>query len=152
LSEKSHRLRLSQLAFDARKLGAQPSQVMIDDRELVREGASYTVQTLRELAQLYPGAQFYLILGQDQALDFIHWKNHAEILKLCRLAVAKRPGVSEQWHNESLGDFIELLAPLSPISATWIREQIAGAKDASELLDADVIQFIQQQGLYSTKT
>ncbi len=152
LTSKADRLRLSQLAFEARKLGAQPSQVVIDERELLRQGASYTVQTLRELSQLYTGAQFYLILGQDQALDFIHWKNHAEILKLCRLAVAKRPGVPQQWHNESLGHFIELLVPLSPLSATMVRAQLASASDASDMLDPDVVQFIQQQGLYSTKT
>ena len=152
LTSKAHRLRMSQLAFAASKLAAQSKQVVIDERELLREGASYTIQTLKELSQLYAGAHFYLILGQDQALDFIHWKNHAEILKLCRLAVAKRPGVSEQWHNESLGDCIELLVPFSPMSATMIREQIAAAMDASALLDPDVIQFIQQQGLYSTKT
>ncbi len=152
LTPKPERLRLAQLAFEAHKLGAPSAQVLIDDRELMREGASYTIQTLSELAQLYPGAQFYLILGQDQALDFIHWKNHAEIPKLCRLAVAKRPGVPQEWHNQSLGDFIELRVPLSPISATTIRERIAANLQATDLLDPDVIQFIQQQGLYSTKT
>lgn len=152
LTTKADRLMLAHLAFAWKKLNAKPHQVLIDDRELKREGASYTIETLRELAQLYPKAQLYLVIGEDQALDFIHWKNHAEIPKLCQVAVAKRPGVPQQWHNESLGDYIELQLPMSAISATTIRERIQSGQDAFDWLDGEVIHFIQQQGLYKTQT
>jgi nicotinate-nucleotide adenylyltransferase len=152
LSDKATRLRMVELAFEPHKLGAQATQIVIDERELNRVGPSYTIDTLRELRQLYRGAQFFLIMGEDQAANFIHWKNHAEILNLCQLALAKRPGVTQQWHNEHLGHVVELLTPLSPISATAIRDQIELTRQDPWMLDKDVIQFIQQQGLYSTPT
>lgn len=62
-----------------------------DERELAREGYSYTVDTLKELSLLYPNAHLYFIMGLDSLLSFTSWHNYQEILSLCHLVVNTRP-------------------------------------------------------------
>jgi nicotinate-nucleotide adenylyltransferase len=61
-------------------------------RELRREGASYTVDTLREVRAEYPGADLFLILGADSYDDLPNWREASTICQLAHLAVVPRPG------------------------------------------------------------
>ena len=60
LTEASHRLAMTRLAF------TEVPQARVDDREIRRTGPSYTVDTLTEIATEHPGAQLYLLIGEDQ--------------------------------------------------------------------------------------
>lgn len=64
--------------------------MQLDQREIHREGPSYTADTLRELKREYPQAQLFLILGADQLLAFKNWVRWQEVLDLATLAVADR--------------------------------------------------------------
>lgn len=79
-----HRLAMTRIAF------AGVVQAQVDDREVVRQGTSYTIDTLQELAGVYPQAQFTLIIGQDQLTAFKTWKLYANILQKAKLAVMLR--------------------------------------------------------------
>ena len=61
VSPVAQRLAMAQLAF------ADMPQVQVDIREAQRPGATYTVDTLRELHAEQPGTGFFLIIGEDQA-------------------------------------------------------------------------------------
>jgi nicotinate-nucleotide adenylyltransferase len=62
-----------------------------DERELSRDGYSYTVDTLKELTVSYPNSCLYFIMGLDSLLTFTHWHQYQEILSLCHLVVNTRP-------------------------------------------------------------
>ena len=84
----AHRLRMTQLAV------ADNPDFCVCDCEIRRSGATYTVDTLRELRNYYPdAAEFYFIVGSDVLAQFHRWKEPEAILTLCRLAVIERPGV-----------------------------------------------------------
>ncbi|MCL2071283.1 MAG: nicotinate (nicotinamide) nucleotide adenylyltransferase, partial [Oscillospiraceae bacterium] len=51
---------------------------------------SYTIDTLRELKSLYPGDEFFLIIGSDMLLGFERWKDCKGILELCTVVAAAR--------------------------------------------------------------
>ena len=84
LSDATHRMAMAALNF------ADLPEVLIDDRELLRRGPSYTVDSLRELADQYPGAGLFLLMGADQAACFDSWKDWQQIAQLAQLAVAPR--------------------------------------------------------------
>ena len=44
-----------------------------------RLGCAYTYQTLRALKRLYPGVQFFLIMGADNLANFRKWRNWREV-------------------------------------------------------------------------
>jgi nicotinate-nucleotide adenylyltransferase len=66
-------------------------RIIIDDSEIRRGGVSYTVDTLRELKQRYPGEEkFGLVLGDDLVRGFPQWKQVEEILALADIIIAHR--------------------------------------------------------------
>ena len=62
------------------------------DIELRRNGPSWTVDTLRELRELYPDGELFLILGIDAYEEIDTWSRHGELLALANLIVTTRPG------------------------------------------------------------
>jgi nicotinate-nucleotide adenylyltransferase len=58
--------------------------------EIERPGPSYMVDTLRELAQRYPGNGLVLLLGSDQFAALSTWHQPELVPRLARIAPASR--------------------------------------------------------------
>lgn len=69
---------------------------VLDDREMRRGGVSYTIDTLDELRAEHPSRPLCLLLGMDAFAGFLAWQRPHDILERAHLAVATRPGWSEQ--------------------------------------------------------
>jgi len=122
---------------------------VIDRCEMQRPGPSYTLDTVRELQAATPGADWYLLIGQDQYRNLHTWHGVDELLQRVTLAVAQRPG--EQGAAEERVRAAPCMAiPLPPmdISATDIRRRVAAGLDITALVPAEVALYIHQQGLY----
>ena len=74
----------------------------ISEIELNQQEISYTVNTLNTLQSQYPATDWYLILGMDTFEGFATWKNAREILEKAHLAVATRPGYSNDLAPKNL--------------------------------------------------
>ncbi len=68
---------MAQLAFGGLE------RTVVDARETLRPGPTYTLDTLRELQHERPGAQLVLIMGADQAASLPQWHGWQEILAHC---------------------------------------------------------------------
>lgn len=79
---------------------------VVDDRELQRDGPSYSVDTLATLRAEYPLRPMGLIIGMDAFLSLPKWYHWREILQLAHIVVAHRPG----WRAPDMGPLGELLA------------------------------------------
>jgi nicotinate-nucleotide adenylyltransferase len=88
---------------------------VLDDRELRREGPSYSVDTLLDLRAEFPHRSLCLVVGMDAFLGLPGWYQWRELLELAHLVVAHRPG----WRAPETGVLGELL-----------RERGAGRSDA----------------------
>lgn len=160
LSQAAHRLAMCTRAFEGLR------NARIDDREIRREGPSYTADTLRELASEYPGAQLYLVLGADQLLAFKSWIRWEEVLRLATLAVANRAihigadaDPTQQVEQDLSGvdvPFVQLNMPLHNISATAVRAHVHGQSrrfpDLDVLVPEGVARYISEHHLYETPT
>lgn len=62
------------------------------DLELRREGRSYTVDTLTELAALFPNDELFLIMGTDMFLSLHRWYRPDEICRLASIVCVGRDG------------------------------------------------------------
>ena len=60
------------------------------DREMKREGLTYTYMTLGEMKRENPSDELFFIIGADSLFDFDSWRNPPEICRLCTLLVAVR--------------------------------------------------------------
>jgi len=66
--------------------------IIIDERELNREGPSYMVDTLKSLKQDFPDQTLCLIIGMDAFYGISSWFEWRVIFDLCQLVVTTRPG------------------------------------------------------------
>ena len=62
----------------------------VDDSELERDGASYTIDTVRARQAAHPQEQLFLLIGQDQYARLHTWRGWQALLGLVTLAVAAR--------------------------------------------------------------
>ena len=124
---------------------------VLDERELHREGPSYTVDTAREIAAEQPGASLFLVIGQDQYARLHTWHAWRELLGLVTLAVAARDGqpplpgaaLMELRHR------IEVLPmPRTDVSATLIRDRSATGDVPAALVAPAVAGYIARHHLY----
>ena len=79
--DPQERLLLTRLAFSELE-GAE-----VSDIEILREGKSYSAETLEQLMKLYPGAEFSFAMGTDMFLSFEQWYRYRFLLENMTLAV-----------------------------------------------------------------
>ncbi|MBG9386856.1 nicotinate-nucleotide adenylyltransferase [Caenimonas aquaedulcis] len=145
LTPAPHRLAMTQIAF-----GELPG-VIVDDRELKRPGPTYTIDTLRELMAEQPGAELFLVMGEDQAGAITRWREWQAILGMVTLCMADRPSHAGatpfQVPPEARLRHLEM--PAMPESATDIRARAGANEGIDHLVPAGVARYIERHHLYS---
>lgn len=121
---------------------ADPRQ-RVDRREIDRAGPSRTLDTLRELQAEQPGAELWLLIGEDQLRNFPSWQGAADILAAAQLAVAPRPDPADgpparpalPWPPElqALARVQTLPMPVHPAASTALRAALAAGGTAAAL-------------------
>lgn len=94
----------------------------VDDRELRRDGPSYSVETLASFREEYPDRSLCLITGMDAFLGLPTWHRWDEILDFAHIIVAHRPG----WRAPAEGTLGELLARRRTQDAADLRDGLQG--------------------------
>jgi nicotinate-nucleotide adenylyltransferase len=79
------RLQLLRLALAGR------SNCGTDEQEIRRGGVSYTVDTLRDYAKIFPGAELFYLIGADHVSKLNEWREANELAKLAEFVVIPRP-------------------------------------------------------------
>jgi len=150
LSTAEHRLAMCRLAF------AGVRGVTVDARETLRDGPTYTFDTLQDMKALYPAAQLFLIMGGDQARAFHTWHRADELRRAATICVASRtdskPIDGSHTSDKALQDleFQAVQLPPSPLSATEIRDMTARGHCVAPLVFESVARYIDQHHLYRT--
>ncbi len=149
---------------------AQPGFI-VDDRELHREGPSYSVDTLLDLRAEHAHRSICLIVGMDAFLGLPKWYHWREILQLAHVVVAHRPG----WRAPDMGPLGELLVDRGTgrvgdlhetragriyihavtqleISSSAIRQLIRSGGDPRFLMPDAVRAIIHRSGCYAEPT
>ncbi|WP_415133794.1 nicotinate (nicotinamide) nucleotide adenylyltransferase [Ottowia sp.] len=154
LSPAADRLAMCRLAF-----GGLP-RVFVDDRELRRDGPTYTIDTLTELRAQYPGAALFLQIGADQAAAFHTWRRAREIVAIATVSIAARAGQTGAEGQFDLKNPLPGLAvdparvrvlplPAMPHSATEVRRLAAAGQGIGHLVPAPVAGYIADHHLYT---
>jgi len=143
--------------------------LLADDREIKRQGISYTVDTLAEFRREHAEVPLCLILGMDAFLSLPTWHHWERIIELAHIAVAHRldaapppsaalhafldrhrTGDPKDLHRTRAGRVYFAAIPVLEISASGIRKRIAAGGNVHFLLPEAVLQFICRYGLYRT--
>jgi nicotinate-nucleotide adenylyltransferase len=136
------RLRLLRLALSGK------SWCEIDEQEVQRGGISYTVDTVREYAKRFPGAQIFYLIGADQVPKLRQWRDANELAALAEFVVITRPGEPDvplpaPFRGRMLSGF-----PLR-VSSSQIRGRVKAGQPIDHLVPGPVAEAISAERLYS---
>jgi nicotinate-nucleotide adenylyltransferase len=142
----------------------------VSDMELLREGPSYTVTTLRALhAEGWKPSQLYFVLGADAFAEIDTWYAFPDVLECANFAVISRPGapvvgapVVGRGPRSGPGDvrsevegrpgastaIYHVEARTRDVSSTMIRARLAAGESIDDLVPAAVGRHIDAHQLY----
>lgn len=152
--DAKHRVEMIRLAIGGN------AHFKLDERELRRGGASFTVDTLSELKSEHPEAELVFLMGADSLADFHLWREPARICELAFVAVVARGGkpapdlqllkkylpVNQQ---AELSTHL-IHAPQIEISSTEIRQRTLHGSSIRYQVPAAVEAYIAAAQLYSS--
>ena len=123
----------------------------ISDLEIKREGISYTIDTIREFVDdlKLDKEDLFFLMGSDTLKSFHTWKDPEEILNLCNIIVAIRPGFTPsdipQWVLDNVR-FANI--PRFEVSSTNIRRRWREGKTIRYMVTKEVWEYIDEKDLY----
>ena len=136
-----HRLQMVRRAID------DNYRLRACDIEMHLPVPSYTVVTLAALAEKYPEREFCLVMGSDNLATFRRWRNYEYILENYRILVYPRPG-SERCELRDHPSVTMVDVPMTYISSSYIRQQIAAKRDVRYLLTEPVYKYLTEMHFY----
>ena len=144
----------------------------VSDKELIRKGPSFTIDTINEFKKEYgPTTLFYLLMGSDAFLDITTWKHKDQIFEAIQIIIMLRG----HWENyNAIVSFIDeniskgyifneqdntfshkkkqkiiiCKVPKINISSTMIRELVKNNKSIKDLVPANIEKIIRTKELY----
>lgn len=122
-------LAISGLESDIKK------KVEVNPIEVLREGPSYTIDTVEAVAQAYPGDHLVVIVGTDAYAKVDQWHRAQELKSMVEFVVIDRPDFA--------GDATTDIGALA-VSATDIRSH------KSQAIPAAVAAYIKEHNLYAS--
>lgn len=143
-----------------RRLVEGDVRFVADPVEINRDGLSYSVDTLRALAQDRPGDELFFLVGADVLTSLGQWRTPLDVMRLARLVVLRRPGGPE---SDSLPDAAKALLAeaegigrgaewlptrLVDISSTEIRARVQAGLPLHGFVPQAVSDFIEARRLY----
>ena len=116
--------------------------------DIDRPGTTYTIDTLREVAQQRPNADLFFISGADAIAQILAWKQVEEIWPLAHFVAVTRPGHSLELPDAPAGSISMLEVPALAISSTDVRTRAEAGKPIWYLVPDGVVQYIAKHNLY----
>lgn len=151
-TDARHRLAMTELAI------SDDPRFAASDCDIIREGATYTFDTVQIFRQQFPSAQLWWLLGSDSLLQLHTWKKWQTLVNQTHIAVAAREGDNiaqaprelHGWIGSALqnGSLHLLQTPMYNISSTEIRRRIRNGEPVSGLIDPRVENYIARNHLY----
>jgi nicotinate-nucleotide adenylyltransferase len=139
---------------------AADSRFKVSKLEIERPGPSYTIDTIKQLHDVYgKNTQIYFITGADAILEILTWKEPEKVLKEAVFIAATRPGYDLDKLEQSLPEAEKLRHATDPrvhvmeipalaISSTDIRRRVKEGRPIRYLVPDGVCEFIEKNGFY----
>lgn len=142
-------------------------RLRLDDRELLRDGPSYTVDTLTSLRADLPQQSLCLVMGRDVFAKLPEWHNWQQLFELAHIILINRPDLPQTLQPQAqaeldartttlagalrdsrAGLIYNYAPPPLAISASRIRALLTAGKSPRYLLPEDVLGDIMDAGIY----
>ena len=158
-----HRFKMTSIAFQC------IDKTLVDDRENLRNGPSYAIDTVKEVLEEEDDAKVAFIIGSDAFSKIDSWYRWEELLGLVDFIVMKRPNHPLP-RNKKVLDLIDKSAALKDlfkkrkkksifeldlipvmISSSLVRQNISERRGVGHLVNSSVEEYLRENNLYESK-
>ena len=141
LSSDAVRLQMLRLALVGR------AYCEVDSQELSRGGISYTIDTVKDYAKRFAGAELFYLIGADHVAQLPKWRDAAQLAATVTFLVIPRPGEA---HSAAASPFRAQSLRGFPIglSASQIRDRVRQTLPVDLLVGSEVAESIRHNALY----
>jgi nicotinate-nucleotide adenylyltransferase len=122
--------------------------------DIDRGGPTYTIDTLRDLAAVFPDAELFFITGADALGEIFTWRDAKRLFELAHFVGCTRPGyeVDPSLLSGIPTERLTLIeVPALAISSSDCRERRAAGEPVWYLVPDGVVQYIAKHDLYPLK-
>ncbi|NDH66199.1 MAG: nicotinate-nucleotide adenylyltransferase [Microbacteriaceae bacterium] len=116
--------------------------------DIDRDGPTYTIDTLKDVAAAFPDAELFFITGADAIKQILEWKDVDQIWSLAHFVAVTRPGHLLELPLAPKGAISVLEIPALAISSTDVRARVAAGNPVWYLVPDGVVQYIGKHNLY----
>ena len=146
------------------------NQILIDEREIHREGPSYAIHTAKEVLEEFHQHNVVWIMGSDAFSGIDSWFEWEEFINIINILVMARPGskidptskagiLIMDRQTSNINDLSQgagkiLVVDIDPvnISSTQVRSNLASGETVNDLILEDVSDYIDSGKLYTKAT
>ena len=148
------RLRMVQLAITGH-IGYK-----LETYEARRKSVSCSYETMEHFSKVYPGDEFYFIVGADSLFTIEKWVHPERLFPMCTILAAFRDEMDTREQMERQMHYLEekyraksalLVTPLMDISSSGLRERIKEGKSIRGLVPDKVEEYIKKECLYESQ-
>lgn len=146
-----HRLAMLEIAI------ADEPRFAVSDVDMLRQGNTYTYDTIQIFRQAFPNEKLYYLMGSDSLLTLHTWHRWRDWTRQVRLVVAMRDGSSlaqtpaalRDWLGQAIadGDVILLNETARNINSSAIRQALWQGQNSADIPDV-VADYIHRHRLY----
>lgn len=132
---------------------ASNPQFSVSRVDIDRPGATYTVDTLRDLKVIYPNADLFFITGADALQKIMTWRDWEEMFDAATFVGVTRPGIhlsAEDLEGIDASRLHLIEIPAMAISSTDCRKRAEEGRPVWYLVPDGVVQYIAKRGLYQS--
>jgi nicotinate-nucleotide adenylyltransferase len=116
--------------------------------DIDRQGPTYTIDTIRDIAEQRPGAELFFITGADALSQILSWHDAAEALQMARFVGVTRPGYDLTAEHLPVDSVTLLDVPAMAISSSDCRDRVRQGHPVWYLVPDGVVQYISKHRLY----
>lgn len=164
-AEYKHRLNMVSIIASS-----ETNNFIADNTENIKEGVSYTYETIKIIKEQEKHSNICLILGLDVFLNIETWYNYQYLIEETKIIVLNRPNIdmnliknmstkiqdkiinkkNEFINAEDSKIFLYTSSNLN-VSSTQVRRLIKEEKDISGLIPGSIASYIRRNNLYKGK-
>lgn len=116
--------------------------------DIDREGPTFTVDTIRDIAAQRVGAELFFITGADALAQILSWKDSEDVLRLAHFVGVTRPGYELSDEHLPHRSVTLLDVPALAISSSDCRDRVQAGHPVWYLVPDGVVQYINKHRLY----
>jgi len=136
------RVRLAEAAV------GQDPHLRVDDREVGREGPTFTADTLDDLVDEEPGTRWWFLTGADAANALDRWERVDAAFALATFVVVPRPGHTPEVPVPYASQVEWLTVPMVDVSSSELRERYRTGRATRYLVPDAVDALVRAERLY----